>query len=170
MGGIMKPRISSLTLFLFVGTRILSAGCIPIEKAPKNIGDSVCVTGKVVKVARSPRSGTHFLNFCDDYRNCPFSVVVFAKDLPNVGDVRALEGRTIEVYGKIKNYKGQAEIILSDLRQLRGEAAKLPPLPKHYDVETKGNYSAGRYHGTSDPPKPHKPDKREKADPEERDQ
>src|SRR5262249_17325719 len=100
-----------------------AAACKPMTEAHKYVGDRLCITGKVVKVARSPRSGTHFLNFCDDYRNCPFSVVIFAKDLQRAGDVRELEGRTIEIYGKVKEYKGQAEIILNDARQLRGESA-----------------------------------------------
>lgn len=122
-----------------------SAECIPYTDAPKHMGRSACVTGKVVKVGHSPRSGTHFLNFCDDYKNCPFTVVIFARDLAQVGDVRWLEGKTIEIHGKIKDYKGQAEIILSDVRQLTGEAAKLPPLPKAYDAATKGSHSAGEF-------------------------
>jgi DNA/RNA endonuclease YhcR with UshA esterase domain len=127
-----------------------AAACKPMAEARKYVGDSVCITGKVVKVARSPRSGTHFLNFCEDYRNCPFSVVIFAKDLQRVGDVRQLEGRTIEIYGKVKEYKGQAEIILNDVRQLRGESAKLPKLPKEYDAANRGRYSAGKLNGASD--------------------
>jgi hypothetical protein len=72
-------------------------------------------------------------------------VVVFARDLQDVGDVRALEGKTIEIHGRIKEYKGQAEIILNDVRQLSGPVTKLPPLPKNYDVENQGEYSAGQY-------------------------
>jgi DNA/RNA endonuclease YhcR with UshA esterase domain len=126
------------------------AACKPVTEAHKYVGDSVCITGKVLKVARSPRSGTHFLNFCDDYRNCPFTVVIFAKDLQRVGDVRQLEGKTIEIYGKVKDYKGQAEIILNDVRQLRGESANLPKVPKEYDAANRGRYSAGSLHGASD--------------------
>ena len=129
------------------------AACKPMTEARKYVGDSVCVTGKVVKVARSPRSGTHFLNFCDDYKNCPFTVVVFAKDLQRVGDIRQLEGKSIEIYGKVKDYKGQAEIILSDVRQLRGESGKLPKLPADYDVTNRGRYSAGKFKDASDRPK-----------------
>lgn len=129
------------------------AACKPMTEARKYVGDSVCISGKVVKVARSPRSGTHFLNFCDDYKNCPFTVVIFAKDLQRVGDVRELEGKQIEIYGKVKEYKGQAEIILSDVRQLRGESSKLPKLPADYDVANRGRYSAGRFKGANDRPK-----------------
>jgi DNA/RNA endonuclease YhcR with UshA esterase domain len=60
-----------------------------------------------------------------------------------VGDVRQLEGKTIEVGGKIEEYMGRAEIILKDVKQLRGEAASIPPLPKNYDATKRGNFSAG---------------------------
>jgi hypothetical protein len=49
----------------------------------------------------------------------------------------------VEIHGPVKLYDSRAEIILSDLRQLKGDGVKLPPLPKTYDVERKGRYSAG---------------------------
>ncbi len=115
-------------------------GCVPMNEAENRIGDQACVTGKVVKVAQS-KSGTFFLNFCENYRDCPFSVVVFPSHLKDVGDVRQLEGKTIEIFGKITRWRGHAEIVLRDARQLKGEAAKLPPLPKEYAVERKGKFS-----------------------------
>jgi DNA/RNA endonuclease YhcR with UshA esterase domain len=114
--------------------------CIPFEEAEKKIGDQICVTGTVVKVAQS-QGGTFFLNFCEKYRDCPFTVVVFPSNLKNVGDVRALEGKTIEIFGKIQSWRGHAEIVLRDARQLKGESAKIPPVPKEYDVERKGKFS-----------------------------
>lgn len=146
------PRMNPRTLLLvFSMTAIAVADCIPFTDAPKKIDETVCVTGKVVKVGSSARSGTQFINFCDDYRKCPFSVVVFPRDLEKIGDVRVLEGRTIEIHGKIKKYNGQAEMVLDDARQLSGPVTKLPPLPKNYDVENQGKYSAGQY---SNPRKP----------------
>ncbi len=118
----------------------LAAKCIPFTEADSRIGDHACVTGKVIKVARS-KSGTFFLNFCEKYRDCPFTVVVFPSNLKDVGDVRQLEGKEIEIFGKITSWRGHAEIVLRDARQLKGEAAKLPPVPKEYDVERKGKFS-----------------------------
>src|SRR5262245_32021237 len=145
--------MTRLVVVLFALPTACAAACLSIQEAHKNIGDTTCVSGKVIAVGSSPRSGTHFLNFCDDYRDCPFTVVVFARDLENVGDVRSLAGKQIEVYGTIKEYKGQAEIILSSVRQLRGEAAKLPPLPKHYDVTSRGSPSAGKFKAAQSPGK-----------------
>ncbi|MBZ5569347.1 MAG: hypothetical protein LAN64_16040 [Acidobacteriia bacterium] len=117
-----------------------AAKCIPMEEAEKRIGDQACVTGKVVKVAQS-KAGTFFLNFCEKYQDCPFTVVVFPSNLKDVGDVRELEGKMIEIWGRITIWRGHAEIVLRDAHQLKGEAAKLPPVPKEYDAERKGKFS-----------------------------
>lgn len=127
-----------VSIFPWSGTA--AAKCIPYTEADNRIGGQACVTGKVVKVAQS-NSGTFFLNFCEKYQGCPFTVVVFPSSLKDVGDVRALEGKTIEIFGKITSWRGHAEIVLKDARQLKGESAKLPPVPKEYDVERKGKFS-----------------------------
>ena len=90
--------------------------------------------------------GLHFVDFCEDSRICPFTVVVFPSDLKRVGDIRQLAGRQIEIEGEVKGYDGRAEIVLKRISQPRGDAAKIPPLPKEYDVERHGNYSAGKFH------------------------
>lgn len=118
--------------------------CIPFEQAKQHLGETRCVSGKVLKVGQS-QGGTLFLDFCSNYRQCPFTVVVFRSKLRDVGDVRQLEGKDIEVTGKIKLWGTRAEIILEHVRQLRGEAAKIPPLPKTYDVENRGRFSAGEF-------------------------
>ncbi len=148
----MKKLMRSTSLLLLsAAIPALAADCIPFTEAPKKIDETVCVTGKVVKVNSSGRSGTMFINFCDDYKKCAFSVVVFPKDVEKVGDVRALEGKTIEIHGKIKEYRGNAEMILEDPAQLSGPVTKLPPLPKNYDVENQGKYSPGQYNTPKKP-------------------
>jgi hypothetical protein len=123
-----------------------SAGtaCVPFTEARKHIGDHRCVTGKVLRVQKG-KGGVHFFDFCEDYRVCPFTVVVFPSDLKKIGDLRQLQGRQIEIEGPVKEYDGRAEIILKRLSQLRGDAARIPPLPKDYDVERRGHYSAGKF-------------------------
>ena len=120
------------------------ADCFPFTAAGDHLGEVACLKGKVVKVVVSP-TGLHFLNFCEDYKTCPFTVVVFPRDLRDVGDVRALKGKDVEVNGKIRSYKGQNEIILRDISQLRGDAASIPNLPKGYDASRKGSFSAGTF-------------------------
>ena len=142
------------------------ADCLPVAEVRKHTGETVCVTGKVLKISVSERSGTQRLNFCDDGKTCPFTVVVFARDLRDVGDVRPLEGKLIQVHGKLKEYRGQAEIILSDADQLKGQgeraAASAPAIPKNYDVENQGKYSAGEF---GSPKRPRNKRRKKEVDP-----
>src|SRR5258706_7424244 len=124
---------------------LLLAGntCLPFTEAPKQVDETVCITGKVLHVGESKRSGTHFLNFCEDYRKCAFSVVVFARDLDKVGDLQALVGKEIKINGKVQEYNGQAEIVLQDPAQLTGEVSRVPSPPGQYDAAQAGHVSAG---------------------------
>ena len=122
----------------------LHADCIPITEARQHIGEEQCITGKVLRIKHGSR-GVTFFDFCEDFRVCPFTVVIFPHDLKGIGDVRQLQNRVIEVHGPVKEYDGRAEIVLQRLRQLSGEAAQIPALPKNYDVENKGHYSAGTF-------------------------
>lgn len=144
MASMVRARLMLLMACCLFASAAAAEACIPAEKAPEHVGRTRCVTGKVLAIRQLP-SGTTFLNFCENYRLCPFTVVVFRGDLRHVGDVRQLRGQVIEVQGKIQEYDGRPEIILRHPRQLRGEAAKLPALPKSFDVETKGRYSAGKF-------------------------
>jgi hypothetical protein len=120
------------------------AACIHFDQAHEHIGETQCITGKVIRVEEGSR-GVRYLDFCEDYRLCTFSVVVFPYDLKKVGDVRQLAGKIIELNGEVKEYDGRAEIILEDSKQLVGESARLSPLPKNFDVEQKGHFSAGQF-------------------------
>lgn len=121
-------------------TSLAHGECLSIDQTKNKIGARVCVSGKVLKVAAG--RGAHFLDFCEDYTQCPFTVVVFDRDLRDVGDVRQLEGRLIEIHGTIVQYEGRSEIVLRDSAQLKGSSPRLPPVPKSYDAARRGNYSA----------------------------
>jgi hypothetical protein len=117
--------------------------CIPFHEAQKHLGQKHCVTGRVLHVTQT--RGATFLDFCSDYRVCPFTVVAFTGDLRRIGDLRGLAGQQIQIEGKIDEYDGRAEIQLENARQLLGATAKLPPLPKEYDVTQRGHAVAGDY-------------------------
>ena len=92
--------------------------CVDARNAASLEGKSGCVTGLVRRVYAA-RSGNTFLDFCDDYRTCPFSSVVFATDKNKFGDLQSLQGRRIELRGDVVNYQGRAEIIIHDPHQVR---------------------------------------------------
>lgn len=141
-----------IALLLFASHCLSASDCLSIHQTEEHIGETKCVTGKVVRV-KAGSKGVHFLDFCEDQMACPFTVVVFASDLKDVGDVRRLAGRTIEIRGALKLYDGRPEIILRRISQIEGGAAMIPPLPKDYDVENRGHFSAGRLYPSKKPAK-----------------
>ena len=142
----------ALLVLLFASPLLHASDCIPVHEADSHVGETHCVTGKVLKIKKGPK-GVHFLDFCEDQMACPFTVVVFPSGLKDVGDIRLLEGRTIEIHGAVKLYDGRAEMILNRISQITGGAAMIPPLPKDYDVENRGHYSAGHLRPTKKPAK-----------------
>jgi hypothetical protein len=146
-----RQAIEMLLFAIFVAPVAFASDCIPIQDAGKHVGETKCVAGKVLRV--KPGQRVHFLDFCGDALACPFTVVVFSHDLKDVGDVRRLEGRSIEISGAIKIYDGKPEIILNRISQIRGGKTMIPALPKEYDVEKTGHYSAGRLYPSKKPPK-----------------
>jgi hypothetical protein len=135
------------TVLLLLFSSLCAAECIPFDQAKKHVGENQCITGKVLRVEAGAR-GVHYLDFCENYRLCPFSVVVFSYDLKNVGDVRQLAGRVVEINGEVKEYDGRAEIVLESSKQLDGSVTALPPLSplsRNFDVEQRGRFSAGKF-------------------------
>ena len=92
--------------------------CIGIQETENYVGKYKCVVGRVYKVFTSP-SNTTFLDFCEDYRTCPFSVVVFSSDLPNFPNIEQYQGRVVEIEGLIRAYRGRTEIVLVSPDQIK---------------------------------------------------
>jgi hypothetical protein len=102
------------------GARVGAAGggCVDFHEAAAHRGDRACVTGRVLSAFTS-NSGNTFLDFCEDYRRCPFTGIIFASDRAKFGNLTTLEERDVELRGKIQIYHGQAEIVLRDPGQIR---------------------------------------------------
>jgi len=145
-------RASLLAGAVFTASHALASDCVPFGEARHHVGKTQCVTGTVVHV-KEGTNGVTFLDFCENYETCPFTVVVFQGDLRRVGDVRQLTGRAVEIKGTVEEYDGRAEIILRHPQQLGDgaflltplskDAALAPTLPRDYDVERQGHGSAG---------------------------
>lgn len=86
-------------------------------EAGEHVGETAAVRGTVVEVYTSD-SGTTFFDYCRDYGNCPFSVVIFADDKDNFDDLSKYVGKTITVSGRISSYRGRAEMTLHDPGQI----------------------------------------------------
>ena len=83
-------------------------------EADQYYGQVMIVTGRVVQVTMRPK--VKFLNLDQPFPNSPFTVVIFQGTY--LADATALEGKDVEIKGKIKNYHDKPEIVLSDTNQL----------------------------------------------------
>jgi hypothetical protein len=95
-----------------------SGPCIDFHQASSHVGENGCVTGYVLRAFTS-KAGNTFLDFCTDYRSCPFTAVIFASDHTKFGDLETLQGRQVELRGFVSTYHDQAEIIIHDPWQIR---------------------------------------------------
>jgi micrococcal nuclease len=95
-----------------------SAARIDYTEASNHIGEYACVSGKIDHVYTSQK-GTIFLNFCPDYKTCPFGVIIFGSDAYKFPNPKQYEGQTLEITGLIRSYQGRPEIILNDLGQIK---------------------------------------------------
>ena len=99
----MAQKILPFLLIVLLWPAASHAGCISPAEAGRHVGETKCVAGKVLRVARAS-DGMHYLEFCGGSRACSFSAVIYPDDLRHVGDVRQLEGKFVEVHGDISEY------------------------------------------------------------------
>lgn len=103
-----------------------------------------CITGRVVRVKPGAR-GAHFLDFCDDFRLCPFH----SRNPPQRPEKRGLppliagqDDRDPRPGRGIRWPRGDH---LRGISSTQRSTARISALPKSYDVEKRGRYSAGTF-------------------------
>jgi hypothetical protein len=103
------------------GTTTTAAGpgrCVDFHDVGAHVGETGCISGRILRVYTS-RAGNTFLDFCADYRACPFTSVIFSSDRGKFGNLQTLEGVPVEIHGPITTYQGRAEVIIRDPNQIR---------------------------------------------------
>ena len=106
-----------LLFFLLIFTiQTYSQEKVPLAKINLHEGETVTVCEKVQGTFLSKKSNTLMINFGKPYPNQTFVVVVFNKDLEHFSynPAEKLKGKTICITGKVVNYKGMPEIIVTD--------------------------------------------------------
>ena len=87
-----------------------------VEEAVDHIGENATVVGTISQIFTS-KSGTIFLDFCENFQTCPFSAVIFASDAAKFKDLDKYK-KEVRLTGLIKSYQGKAEIILDGPEQI----------------------------------------------------
>jgi DNA/RNA endonuclease YhcR with UshA esterase domain len=90
---------------------------ISAEEADKHYDENLTVTGKVAQV--TIRSKVVFLNLDQAFPNSPFTGVIFSANTNQFGDLKKLNGKDVEITGKVKKYNDRPEIVLNGTNQLR---------------------------------------------------
>jgi DNA/RNA endonuclease YhcR with UshA esterase domain len=90
---------------------------ISAAEAEKHYQETVIVTGKVAQVSIRPK--LVYVNLDKKYPETPMYCVIFARATNQFGDLKKLEGKQVEIKGKIEEYQDKAQIILNSTNQLK---------------------------------------------------
>jgi exonuclease VII large subunit len=91
------------------------------EQAQEHVGQVVTVEGVVGEVHHAASGKVIFIDIGGRYPNNAFAGVIFQEDFDKFPKVDVLEGKTVDVTGAIRLYKGKPEIILNDPGQLKAK-------------------------------------------------
>lgn len=125
-GGIQIPGVKRILSFLCLAAPLVAGAAdtnapgpikIGTSAAAKHIDETVTVTGKVVQVTFRPK--VVFLNFDAAFPQTPFNAVIMSQHTNQFGDLKALEGKQVEVTGKLKEFKDKPEMLLTRSNELQ---------------------------------------------------
>jgi hypothetical protein len=118
--GIVRSTSCALLVVATVGcSRPASQGTISPEQASSHEGTSATVEGTVSDVHTARSGRVTFIDMGGSYPNNAFTGVVFASDMATVGDLSDLTGKTVDISGEVKEYRGKPEIIISSRSQIK---------------------------------------------------
>ncbi len=117
----MTTGIRMLVLVLALTAAPALAETIGPADARAHVGQTVTVEGTVDQVYTARRSGVTFLDMGGRYPNEAFMAVIFADDASAFPNVHAFEGKTVDITGPVRLYRGKPEIILRDAGQLKAK-------------------------------------------------
>jgi DNA/RNA endonuclease YhcR with UshA esterase domain len=94
------------------------AETIPAAEAKNHIDKDITVEGVVSEVHHAASGRAIFIEIGGRYPTNPFSAIIFNDEFSKFPSVDSLAGKTVDVTGRIKEYRGRTEIILNDPAQL----------------------------------------------------
>lgn len=95
-----------------------SSVVITPEEASSHVGQIVTVRGEATDVHAAHSAGVTFIDMGGSYPNNAFTAVIFSDDAAGFPDVASLAGRTVEITGRVRLYRGKPEIVLTRAKQM----------------------------------------------------
>jgi len=89
-------------------------------EAQAHAGQTVTVEGAVSNVHKIP-NGITFIDMGGKFPDNTFTAVILAADAAKFPDVDSLNGKTVDVTGQVRLYKGKPEILLKDPAQIKAK-------------------------------------------------
>lgn len=114
----------AFTLALVFSTHLLAADTIPSAQAKDHVGQTGMVCGKVAdtRYLESGRQPT-FLNFDKRYPEHTFTAVIFGENRAKFGTPeKDYLDKDICVSGKIEDFNGKPQIIVTDKEQIKPQS------------------------------------------------
>jgi DNA/RNA endonuclease YhcR with UshA esterase domain len=113
----MKAFIVTLLLTLTAAPAL--AETITAAEAKNHVGQNVTVEGVVSEVHHVQSGRATLIDMGGSYPNNAFTAVIFKDDFSKFPNADSLAGKTIDVIGQIKEYRGRPEILLKDAGQIK---------------------------------------------------
>jgi DNA/RNA endonuclease YhcR with UshA esterase domain len=90
---------------------------ISATTAKDHVGAQAVVKGKIAEVNVGERIVR--LNFEEPYPKNPFTAVIFPANTNKFPEVEKLKGKTVEISGKIAQYRERPQIVLTSTNQVK---------------------------------------------------
>src|SRR5262245_53270740 len=89
----------------------------PAADATNHVGKAVSIKGTVAQATK--RDNIIYLNFEKKFPDQVFTAVIRPRDFAEFPDVEKVQGKVVEVDGKVELFKGKPQIVLTRKNQLR---------------------------------------------------
>ena len=124
----MKTRIilACVLTGLMAGSA-LAAGAAPAQTPAliaaadikSHVGQTVMIEAAVTEIHRTQSGKQILINMNGRYPNNALTAVVFQNDFAKFPNIEAFNGKTVQVTGAVKLYRGKPEIVLNNSNQLK---------------------------------------------------
>jgi len=118
----MRSLVFAL-LLVAASTPARAQATIAPAAAKDHVGEVLTIEGAVSEVHHAASGRATFIDMGGRYPNNVFTAVIFESDAGKFPTVDALNGKTVDVTGRIRLHRGRPEIILDDPNQVK---VKLP--------------------------------------------
>ncbi len=118
LGSALGPALG-LGAFAVPALALAQQAIAPAD-AKAHVGQTVTIEGPVGNVYTA-RSGMTFIDIGGRYPDNAFAAVIFSDDSGKFPNVKALDGKVVDVTGAVSLYRGKPEIILKSADQMKAK-------------------------------------------------